>query len=55
MDDQGTVVWDKRNPVFGTNTIATQHEYIVCNSKGNIKLYSQISEPVRQFLKKQPR
>ena len=41
MDDQGTVVWDKRNPVFGTNTIATQHEYIVCNSKGNIKLYSQ--------------
>ena len=41
MQDQGTVVWDKRNPVFGTNTIATQHEYIVCNSKGNIKLYSQ--------------
>ncbi len=41
MDDQGTIVWDKRNPVFGTNTIATQHEYIVCNSKGNIKLYSQ--------------
>ena len=41
IDDQGTIVWDKRNPVFGTNTIATQHEYIVCNSKGNIKLYSQ--------------
>ena len=41
MDDQGTVVWDKRNPVFGTNTIATQHEYIVCNSKGNVKLHSQ--------------
>ena len=41
LDDQGTLVWDKRNPVFGTNTIATQHEYIVCNSKGNVKLYSQ--------------
>ena len=41
MQDQGTIVWDKRNPVGGTNTIATQHEYIVCNSKGNVKLYVQ--------------
>lgn len=41
MDDQGTVVWDKRNPVGGTNSIATQHEYIICNSKGNTKLYVQ--------------
>ena len=41
MDDQGTIVWDKRNPVFGTNTNATQHEFIICYSKGNIKLYSQ--------------
>lgn len=23
MQNQGTIVWDKRNPVFGTNTIAT--------------------------------
>ena len=38
LDDQGTIVWDKRNPVFGTNTIATQHEYIVCYSAGTIKL-----------------
>ena len=38
LENQGTIVWDKRNPVFGTNTIATQHEYIVCHSKGNIKL-----------------
>ena len=38
MDDQGTIVWDKRNPVFGTNTIATQHEYIICYSSGTIKL-----------------
>ncbi len=41
MQNQGTIVWDKRNPVGGTNTIATQHEYIVCNSKGNVKLYVQ--------------
>ena len=41
MKNQGTIVWDKRNPVGGTNTIATQHEYIVCNSKGNVKLYIQ--------------
>ena len=38
LENQGTIIWDKRNPVFGTNTIATQHEYVVCNSKGNIKL-----------------
>jgi len=41
MQNQGTIVWDKRNPVGGTNTIATQHEYIVCNSKGNVKLCVQ--------------
>ena len=41
MQNQGTIVWDKRNPVGGTNTIATQHEYIICNSKGNVKLYVQ--------------
>ena len=39
MKNQGTVVWDKRNPVSGPNRIATQHEYIVCHSKGNIKLH----------------
>ena len=38
MKNQGTVVWDKRNPVSGANRIATQHEYVVCHSKGNIKL-----------------
>ena len=42
MQDQGTIVWDKRNPVGGTNTIATQHEYVVCNSKGNVKLYQPV-------------
>ena len=38
MKNQGTLVWDKRNPVSGANRIATQHEYVVCRSKGNIKL-----------------
>ena len=38
MKNQGTVVWDKRNPVSGANRIATQHEYVVCRSKGEIKL-----------------
>ena len=38
MKNQGTLVWDKRNPVSGANRIATQHEYVVCHSKGNIKL-----------------
>ena len=41
MQNQGTIVWDKKNPVSGTNTIATQHEYIICHSKGNVKLYVQ--------------
>ncbi len=39
--NQGTLIWDKRNPVFGTNTIATQHEYIVCYSKGAVKLHNR--------------
>ena len=42
MQNQGTIVWDKKNPVSGANTIATQHEYIVCHSKGNVKLYVQL-------------
>ena len=41
MDDQGTVIWDKRNPGGGTNKIAVQHEYIVCYSKGSMKLKVQ--------------
>ena len=33
----------------GTNTIATQHEYIICNSKGNVKLYVQHLSTVKQY------
>ena len=41
MDDQGTIIWDKKNPVGASNTIATQHEYTLCHSKGNVKLKSE--------------
>ena len=40
--NQGTIIWDKKNPVSGANTIPTQHEYIVCHSKGNVKLYRPV-------------
>ena len=40
---QGTIIWDKRNPVSGASKIATQHEYILCFSKGEIKLKSKKS------------
>lgn len=39
--NQGTIIWDKRNPVSGASTIATQHEYIICFSKGKTKLLSK--------------
>ena len=39
--NQGTIIWDKRNPVGGTDRIATQHESIICHSKGNIRLQAQ--------------
>ncbi len=38
MQNQGTIVWDKRNPTSGTKRIATQHEYVVCYTKGNMTL-----------------
>lgn len=41
LQNQGTIVWDKRNPVFGAKKIVTQHESILCFSKGSIKLYSR--------------
>ena len=51
LENQGTIIWNKRNPVFGTNTIATQHEYIICHSKGNIKLKAHPSK--RELILKQ--
>lgn len=40
LDNLGTIIWDKRNPMGGSNRIANQHEYIICYSKGQIKLMS---------------
>lgn len=36
--NQGTIVWDKRNPAPGSSTIARQHEYITAYSKTLVKL-----------------
>ena len=38
LQNSGTIIWDKRNPVSGANKVATQHEYIITYSKGQIKL-----------------
>ena len=35
MNNAGTVVWDKRNPMTGGSGIAVQHEYVVWQTKGN--------------------
>lgn len=38
LSNQGTIIWDKRNPVSGANKIAMQHEYILTFTRGNVKL-----------------
>jgi adenine-specific DNA-methyltransferase len=38
IQNSGTIIWDKRNPVSGANRVATQHEYILTFSKGQVKL-----------------
>lgn len=43
LTNQGTIIWDKRNPVSGANKIATQHEYIITLSKGQVKLKKEKS------------
>lgn len=32
LNDAGTLVWDKRNPMTGGGGVAKQHEYIVCRT-----------------------
>ena len=29
VNDAGTVIWDKKNPMLGRRRIATQHEYVL--------------------------
>ncbi|MGI9255809.1 MAG: site-specific DNA-methyltransferase, partial [Salinispira sp.] len=38
LNNQGTIIWDKANPLGGSNKIASQHEYVICQSLGNLKL-----------------
>lgn len=38
LDNAGTVVWDKRNPMNGGSGVAMQHEYIVWRTAGPKKL-----------------
>ena len=35
MDNAGTVIWDKRNPMTGGSGIAVQHEYVIWRTNGN--------------------
>ena len=51
LENKGTIIWDKRNPVAGTKKNATQHEYVLCHSKGDIKLRS-VKENAVKILKK---
>jgi len=41
LNDAGTVVWDKRNPMNGGSGIATQHEYIVWRTKQTGPIYNR--------------
>ena len=38
LENPGTVVWDKRNPMTGGGGIAKQHEYVVCRSNSDGQL-----------------
>ena len=44
IEDQGTVIWDKRNPMTGGKGIATQHEYLLWRSNS-----SNAFQPQEQF------
>lgn len=38
MNDAGTIIWDKRNPMNGGSGVAKQHEYIICYTRGSLVL-----------------
>ena len=39
INNAGTVIWDKRNPMNGGSGVANQHEYIAWRTKENASLY----------------
>ena len=61
IENKGTIIWDKRNPVSGTKKVATQHEYILCHSKGAIRLQNKkenaptILDKAKSIIKKHKR
>lgn len=38
LNDAGTIIWDKRNPMNGGSGVAKQHEYTTCFTKGNVTI-----------------
>ena len=51
LDNAGTVVWDKRNPMNGGSGIAMQHEYIIWRSIGK-KMLNLPNDSFLSILKK---
>jgi adenine-specific DNA-methyltransferase len=41
IDDAGTVIWDKRNPMTAGRGVALQHEYVIWRSNINGSIYQQ--------------
>jgi adenine-specific DNA-methyltransferase len=38
LNNAGTLIWDKRNPMNGGSGLATQHEYVLCFTKGQFMI-----------------
>jgi len=38
LNNSGTIIWDKRNPMNGGSGIATQHEYTLCFTNGQFMI-----------------
>ncbi len=51
LPNAGTVIWDKRNPIFGKKGVATQHEYICWRSFRDAPIY-QRNRKIRLILKR---
>src|SRR5690625_4065229 len=51
LNNAGTVIWDKRNPMNGGAGIAPQHEYLIWRTNHNDTLYVR-NDAVKEMLKK---
>ncbi len=52
IDDAGTIIWDKKNPVPGGGGIAVQHEYIIWRSNTTNPIYEHASKNYSSILAK---